>query len=219
MNRGIPKPRAILFDWDDTLIDNWRPIHTALNVTLTAMGHEPWSFEQTRKKSRHSLRDSFPKLFGNRWEEARELFYASFPEDHLETITVLSGAQDMLELLSNTDVYLGVVSNKQGHTLRREMAHLGWNRYFRRVVGAGDAGADKPATAPVEMALAGSDIAPGEHVWFVGDGYVDIECARNAGCFAILLRPEPPREGEFEPLEPVLHVRNCGELGSLVQKS
>jgi phosphoglycolate phosphatase len=216
--RIIPKPRAILFDWDDTLIENWKPIHTALNHTLTAMGHEPWSFERTRRKSRRSLRDSFPGLFGDRWEEARELFYASFPENHLETITVLSGAQDLLDLLSDADVYLGVVSNKQGRTLRRETAHLGWNRYFRRVVGAGDAGADKPAPAPVEMALAGSGIEPGEHVWFVGDGYIDIECARNAGCFAILLRPESPREGEFGPLEPVLHVRNCGELGSLVQK-
>ena len=29
-----PPPRAILFDWDNTLADNWAAIHGAMNVTL-----------------------------------------------------------------------------------------------------------------------------------------------------------------------------------------
>ena len=27
----LPRPRAILFDWDNTLVDSWVTIHEALN--------------------------------------------------------------------------------------------------------------------------------------------------------------------------------------------
>ena len=29
----LPRPRAILFDWDNTLVDSWVTIHEALNIT------------------------------------------------------------------------------------------------------------------------------------------------------------------------------------------
>ncbi|PPR65951.1 MAG: hypothetical protein CFH03_00782, partial [Alphaproteobacteria bacterium MarineAlpha3_Bin2] len=37
------KPRAILFDWDNTLVDSWPTIIDALNVTLEAYGKTPWT--------------------------------------------------------------------------------------------------------------------------------------------------------------------------------
>src|SRR5947207_1478268 len=33
----LPRPRAILFDWDNTLVDSWVTIHEALNITMAAM--------------------------------------------------------------------------------------------------------------------------------------------------------------------------------------
>ena len=33
----LKRPRAILFDWDNTLVDSWATIHEALNVVMTAM--------------------------------------------------------------------------------------------------------------------------------------------------------------------------------------
>ena len=56
------RPKAIIFDWDDTLIDNWQAIHAALNLTLNKMGHERWSFEKTKSNVRRSMRDSFPSF-------------------------------------------------------------------------------------------------------------------------------------------------------------
>ena len=43
--------------------------------------------------------------------------------------------------------------------------------------------------APVDLALEGSGIARGPAVWFVGDSPLDIDCARNAGCVAVLVGP------------------------------
>jgi len=42
------RPRALLFDWDNTLVDSWLVIHDALVVTFTAMGHEPWTLAETK---------------------------------------------------------------------------------------------------------------------------------------------------------------------------
>jgi phosphoglycolate phosphatase len=75
---ALRPPRAVLFDWDNTLVDNWATITEAFNATLTAMGHRPWTIEETRARVRASLRDSFPKLFGERWEEAKRIYIDTF---------------------------------------------------------------------------------------------------------------------------------------------
>ena len=157
-----PAPRAILFDWDDTLVDNWAAIGDALNAAFGAMGREPWTHSETRRRARKSLRDSFPEMFGELWEEARDIFYESFAANHLGTLSERPGASVMLEALHGAGLFMAVISNKRGDFLRREAEHLGWNGYFGNLVGAGDAAADKPDAAPVIMALARS-----------GGGYLD----------------------------------------------
>ena len=209
-------PRAILFDWDNTLVDTWAIIHRALNVTLEAMGKPAWTIDETKARVRASARDSFPTLFGERAEAAAELFYRTFESEHLQALRELHGASALLERLSSADFVLAVVSNKKGHLLRREAEHLGWAEHFHRLVGATDAARDKPAVEPVELALAGSDIAPGEAVWFVGDTDIDMLCAANAGCVPVLLRAEAPKKGEFGALSPRYHVKSCSALAELL---
>ncbi|MGE0745316.1 MAG: HAD family hydrolase [Rhodospirillales bacterium] len=213
---GLAAPRAILFDWDNTLVDTWPVIHDAINHTLVAMGQAQWTYEETRQRVRRSAREAFPELFGDRWERAREVFYDRFRDIHLDSLALMPGAAAMLETLSDGRFYLGVVSNKAGEHLRREARHLGWDRYFARLVGATDAAADKPDAAAIALALQGSGIAPGPEVWFVGDTDIDLLCARNAGCVRILVRAEPPRPGEFDGVEPAVYLRTCEELSALV---
>ena len=62
------KPRAILFDWDNTLIDSWICIQESYNRTFRHFAMAEWSMEDTRANVAKSLRDSFPSLFGDRWE-------------------------------------------------------------------------------------------------------------------------------------------------------
>ncbi|MEI6986480.1 MAG: hypothetical protein WCK65_10140 [Rhodospirillaceae bacterium] len=38
-------PLAIIFDWDNTLVDSWECLHASINVTLVAMGQRPWTNE------------------------------------------------------------------------------------------------------------------------------------------------------------------------------
>ena len=214
---NLDRPRAVLFDWDDTLVDNWGAIADALNGTLTTFGHEPWSMDEVRRRVRASLRDSFPSLFGERWREARALFYRSFTDNHLAALRVLPGAAEALEILRDEAIYLGVVSNKRGDLLRREAAHLGWQGHFGSLVGAGDADADKPAPDPVHMALRPGAIPAGAEVWVVGDTGVDMASARRAGCVAVLIGGADAGGGEFRAYPPHAEVPDLAALLDLAR--
>jgi phosphoglycolate phosphatase len=208
---ALSRPRAIIFDWDNTLVDSWGTIHDALNFLMAAMEKPLWTIEQTRERVRLSLREAFPPIFGERWEEARQIYMERFRAIHLERLTPLPGREPMLRALAADGHYLAVVSNKTGAVLRHEAAYLGWTPFFGSIVGAGDAHADKPHCAPVELALQPSGIRPGSDVWFVGDTAVDMECALTAGCVPVLLGAMEPA-GEFDQFPPVLSVADDAAL-------
>ncbi|NJO67581.1 MAG: HAD-IA family hydrolase, partial [Rhodospirillales bacterium] len=208
---------AVIFDWDNTLIDSWATIHDAQNHTLAAFGHGPWTMDETRKRVRGSMRDTYPRLFGERWQEAGKIFHGRFAERHLETLAPLPGAEVLLADLVAMGAYLAVVSNKKGDFLRTEVAQLGWSQFFGRVVGAHDAPRDKPSPEPVFLALKDSGIEPGEAVWFVGDADIDVECATRAGCVPVLLRETPPDDEEFIDYPKVVHLTDCLTLSKLLR--
>jgi phosphoglycolate phosphatase len=69
MNKPIlPKPRAVIFDWDNTLVNTWPIIHDALNKTFAEHSLPLWEFEKTKARVRKSMRDSFPEIFGDNWQ-------------------------------------------------------------------------------------------------------------------------------------------------------
>lgn len=206
----MERPRAVLFDWDNTLVDSWAVIHEALVATFEAMGHAPWTLDETKQRVRHSLREAFPPLFGSRWEEACQLYLDTFTSMHLDRLTALEGAEPLLAALAQEGYYLAVVSNKTGMLLRREAEHLGWSRYFRTMVGAGDASADKPHPAVVHAALSGSGIEPASS-WLVGDTVLDVECAAAAGCVPVLIVAPDAKEETPKALS-MLRFSDCTDL-------
>jgi phosphoglycolate phosphatase len=213
---ALPAPSVLLFDWDNTLIDSWPCIHRVVNVLMTRMGRPTWTMEETRKRIGRSMRDTFPDMFGDRWREAGEMFLDEFRAVHLDMLTVLDGMAPMLSALQARGVPMGLVSNKTGALLRREIEALGWQDLFFSVVGAGDAARDKPA--PDSVALAMRD-APGAacgqldaSVWFIGDSATDMTCAHTCGLSPVLLRAWPPEDQEFGDHPPLVHLPSGDHL-------
>ncbi len=213
---SLPRPRALLFDWDNTLVDTWPCIGKATNITLEAMGHDPWTPEEIRRRVAGSLRDTFPQIYGARWEEARDIYYKAFGDVHLEMLATLDGAEDVLTLAQEAGLYLGIVSNKTGRYLRAEADHLKWTRFFGRLVGAQDAPRDKPDPAPALLALSTGNVPAGADVWFIGDAPIDVACGRAVGCTTILLGPAP--SDELVTDRPHAYVKDCAALGDLLRR-
>ena len=181
----VPPPKAVLFDWDNTLVDTWPIIHQALHDTMTRWRMTPWTLEEVKLKVGKSLRDAFPAMFGDAWEEAGDAYMKAYYSYQRE-LRPLADVLPVLEQVRQTVPFVGLVSNKKGENLRKEIVHLGWEKYFDAAIGAGDAEQDKPHTAPAEMALGQGGYATGKEVWFIGDTTTDLECAEAGGMTAIL---------------------------------
>lgn len=214
----LNKPKAILFDWDNTLADTWPTIHYALEKTFIDMGEKPWTMEEVKVRVHRSLRDSFPPIFGDRWKEAGDKYLEHFKAVHLERLTALDGAEETLKKLTETDIYIAVVSNKTGCNLRAEAEHIGWDKYFSKIIGAKDADEDKPSIKPVLLALENSGINMGKDVWFVGDSITDMECAYNANCVPIFYGGQDLQSEVFANHQPTKHFKNHKELLDFIAK-
>lgn len=217
--RALPKPQAVIFDWDDTLVDNWNTAFKALNTALVHMGAQPWTEDEARRRSGPSARDLFTQLFGaDRWKEADKVYYDTFCALVLDNVRLHDQAEDFLKALAKNGIYMAVVSNKRGPLLRKEVEHLGFNGYFSKIIGAGDASADKPDPAPLLLSLEGSGIAPGPAVWYVGDSHTDMMCALRAGCTAVLIETKPPPEDLLIKNPPTGRVRHHRDLMELLDR-
>lgn len=212
-------PKAIIFDWDNTIIDTWPLIHNAIDSTMVEMGKEPWGMEKVKESVHKSMRESFPAIFGDKWQKAGEIYRNKYKADHLERLVTMPKALELIDFAFNLGITLFVVSNKMGPTLRDEVKHLDLKEKFFGVVGANDARRDKPSKDPVDLALEGSDLDPQKDlIWFVGDSFIDIECGLNSGCKPVLFNEENRlykdliRRVKEATNEELLHFKNHQEV-------
>lgn len=180
------KPSAIIFDFDDTLV-NARPI---INKSLTAtFNHFGLSEEIIKLKNidvNLSLRDYFYHIFADNVMEARDVYYSNYIE-YAKDLEALENSEDVLKMLSKNNVFTTIVSNKNGPRLRYEVNEkFKWKDYFNQIIGSGDLEEDKPSALPAKFSLQNANITDYSNVWLIGDSLVDLKTADNLGCKAIL---------------------------------
>lgn len=213
---SLPKPQAILFDWDNTLVDTWPTIHAALNMTLEYMQHPLWTLEKVKASVKRSMRESFPEMFADRWEEAAGHYQQSYRSIHLGHLQPLLGAEETLKMLKQRNLFIAIVTNKKSDTLKLELDHLGWRDYFDVTVGAGDAARDKPSGDPAILALKDYNGDRGERVWFVGDTVVDLQCATAIEALAVLFGDHTPQNMMHDGHAFAAHAHTHAEFQRMV---
>jgi len=215
MSGDSVNPTILLYDWDNTLVDGWAGITAALNATFSEFSMPVWSVTDAKARVRVALRESFPVMFGDEWERARDIFYAAFEAQHLQHVAPMPGIPDALS--AGTPWPQGVVSNKAGRYLRAEVAHLGWAGHFGAVIGAGDASADKPDPAPIHLALASLGGLADRSVWYLGDNALDMRTARAAGVTAVLIG-DAAHDGGIDRSHPDIHFSTAFDLAARLRE-
>lgn len=177
-------PVAVVFDWDNTLVDTMQVSYKALCETLTHFKKSLPTFQEFLKMPQHAIRHDFAELFKERAEVAEKFFIQAILRLHEDETRPMPGAEKLLHYLKGRGIYMAVASNKNGGLLRKEVAALSWEDFFSRTIGSYDTPEDKPSALPLLEALRGGP-QPGQDVWFVGDAAVDTLCAHNAGCLPV----------------------------------
>ncbi len=205
--------KSVFFDWDGTLVDSLSLLFSAHNHVRETLGYPLWTREEYAKALVYSTRELYPKLYAERALEAQEMLYAFIHANHLKHLRLIDGAKELLEAVVATGAPMGLVSNKRNDVLRREVEHLGWEKYFDVYLGAGVAEKDKPSGAPLLYALAHHSAKPQiEHVLYVGDTESDLGCAQDAGCKVAFLMHEPHRHDLVAKYAPAYTAHNLADL-------
>ncbi len=184
MNSTLFKPSAIIFDFDDTLVNAKPVLNQAICATFAHFNVDNHILQQI--DTNRSMRDYFREIFANNLLEARDVYYKYYHQ-FSHSLLPIEGAEEVLQFLKKQKIFTSIVSNKNGPTLRAEVKDkFKWAEYFIAIIGAGDAEKDKPSPLPAIMALQDLNLVDYKDVWLIGDSFVDIKTAENLNCKAIL---------------------------------
>lgn len=186
--------KAIIFDWDGTLVDTCNLVLDAHNHVREYMGKPLWTMDDFMGRASKSAREYYPEIYGDRAEEGQRVLYEFVDEHHLKYLDPMAHATELLDFIKSQNLPIGIVSNKRHQTLLVEIETLGWAHYFDVAIGAGFAPKDKPSPEPLLMAINKiNDAMKPSDILYVGDTETDLMTARNTGCPVVLIQSDKPR--------------------------
>ena len=179
--------RAILFDLDGTLIDQFQAIHKAFAITLERMGFPKPSFEEVKKAVGGASQSTMEKLIGvKRAKEAVKILRPIFEKEMLSGLFALPGAYDILKDCKSRKIKTAVLTNKYGPHARAVCSHLKFDQYLEFTIGADDTVWKKPNLKLTKFALNKLGVNKEETV-YVGDSPYDYQTAKNSSMRCILV--------------------------------
>ncbi len=147
-----------------------------------------------------------PRILAERRVSRTDIFNAIFGKDR-EALTIAhraynqcyrhhfgkvrpfqDGVHEYLTLFHQLGIRQGVVTNRSREFLDKELDRVDegrWKPLLDTTVCADDVTEYKPAPDVIRSALEALDVEPGPDVWYVGDSFVDMMTAHNAGVTAV----------------------------------
>jgi len=182
-------PKAILFDWDETLAETRTAVVNAMEHTLALYKKEPWNItKQKYRDTTKSLKENFPNFFGNKYKQAYENYLEYYTQCGINKIQPTPGAIDFLYHCTQHNIEIYIISNKEKTLLLKEVKHCFPDIHFNNILGNGDAPKNKPAPDPVFTALATATYQINkDNVWLIGDSKQDTSCAIAANIQPLLI--------------------------------
>jgi phosphoglycolate phosphatase len=182
MSRQARAFRAVLFDWDGTLVNSAETSYRAYVGLFAALGipFDREVYGRTYSPNWHRTYEALG-LPRERWDEADALWLRFYSEERNELLPGTLGALSRLHAAGHAQ---GIVSSGERVRVTQEMEDLGVARYFAEVVCGGDTRERKPHPEPLLVALERMGLRP-EEAAYVGDSPEDVEMARGAEVFAI----------------------------------
>ncbi len=194
-----------IFDLDGTLIDSKLDLAHAVNATRTWMGLEPLEHDTVYSYVGNGAPVLIRRALGPEFSDAdiqRALeFFLAYYRDHMLDYTVLyPGVRESLDRLRDAGVKLAVLTNKPVRFSQAIVAGLGVGGHFERVYGGNSFEQKKPHPVGIETLLIEAGLAAGSAL-MVGDSYVDVQTARNAGsaCCGVTYGFQPETLRDYPP--------------------
>ena len=173
--------RALLFDLDGTLTDNYVGIAASIRYALARLGEPAPGDAALAPCVGPPLRESFARLLGTRDAARIESALVHYRERYAEIgwreNVVYEGIDALLAALAEAGERLFVCTAKPEVFARRIVAHFGFDRRFFGVYGADLAGGLDDKAKLLRHALAAEQLDPDDAI-LIGDRGNDVRAAR-----------------------------------------
>ncbi len=193
-----PSLRALIFDFDGTLVDASEAICYSFNAVFEKLGHEQVECADIRRMIGRPLREMFRSFFPDASPDDIERYVAEYRSVFRPVSVGLSrplpGAREVIPLLAER-FSLAIVTSRAGAGTKRILEAIGLLHSFSVIVGIEDVIRAKPDPEPVVKAINQLGIEAAA-VAMVGDTPDDIQAAKAAEVLAIGIA-----SGAFSPEE------------------
>ena len=184
---SLPRPTAVLWDLDGTLIDQTAAIVRCFAEVIERMAGERPKTDRILRSLGGPMRSTMALFIDEpHLDAAEQAFRQRFPEIMFDGLVVLPGGPELIESLHRSRIPQALYTNKHGATARRVSRYAGFARYVPVCVGHGDTEWHKPQPELTRHVLAQiRAVAAG--ACLIGDSPTDVETARNAGlnCYTV----------------------------------
>ena len=183
----LPRPTAILWDLDGTLIDQTAAIILCYREVIVEMGY-PQPDDDAIRRSLGGVMAATMGLFveAERMDEACKAFRKRFPEIMFDGLILLAGGIELIEHAYKASIPQVIFTNKHGDTARKVSRYAGFSKYIPICIGSTDTEWQKPQLALTQHVLDQIEVAS-EGSIIIGDSPTDIAVAQNAGltCYCV----------------------------------
>lgn len=193
-----PSIKAVLFDFDGTFGDTAPDLVNTANYIFNKHKKDPIDFSSGRQIASDGVKAFLDKRFDESKDDYKSLFdqFLNYYDQHLnDNFKLFEGIKKLIDYLDKKEISWGIVTNKS-RGLTEKL--LKFNDLYNQcsVLVCGDDGL-KPKPYPDTLLHALKSLGIKCHeALYLGDGYRDIQAAKNANIKSILVTYGYLKEGD-----------------------
>lgn len=206
--------KAILFDFDGTLVDSAPGIVKTMEQTFLAMGVSVPSEAEMRATIGLPLRQALQQLAGLTDEDAAkavEVYRKLFRVYEVNYVTIFPEVIETLNKLHDQGIRMAIVTSRDEESLKLIADKRGLSALFETYVTGADGFRPKPAPDMV-LALLDRMHLSADEALVVGDTTFDIEMGNSAHCRTVAVTYGNHSREKLEAVKPTYIINSFNEL-------
>lgn len=215
---NLNKIKCVIFDLDGTLVDGFDIIYESFNFALKQLGLKTVPTHKIRKVIGPALSEGFRRLVPENFVyKGVQIYRDYYKEKYLHRTILFDGIRDLLTMLKDRKVIVGLITNKKGNFAKDLLSYFNLTKYFDFILGAEDGFLPKPHGDSINYIKEKYDLSSYEIV-YIGDSAIDGEFSNKSNIKFIAVGMGLGKEKELYKFKPLSFCYNTHHLKNTLDK-
>lgn len=225
-NRKPVKFKAVLFDFDGTIVDSMKALHTAFNEGVISLGLNPVSSEKlvgmlsSGLSVKQMLLEAFTSKFQGQEDSISECINAIRNSYKIQekNIRLIPGTVEIMRWLSENGLRIAIVTGSMisEEKMKEKLQSYKLDAFIDTIVTNMNIPRRKPAPDLLLKALKYLGV-PAAHSITVGDSIVDIKAGKAAGTWTAAVLTGGEKKSKLKEEEPDFLIESVRDLNPILK--